>query len=167
MRRSFLIVAVGLLAAVLLGASAFAADDAAKKVYYSLYDNSDMFISLVRNAIEAEAKEQGLPTVPADAQKDQNRQLSQIEQFVAQGAQVLIINPVDATSAPAIIDAAKGENSSSSTSAPRTSTSTAKTPSTWVPTNPSWSHSGGDDRCLLQGEGRGQEGRSQVRTLHG
>lgn len=108
MRRSFLIVAVGLLVAVLLGASAFAADDAAKKVYYSLYDNSDMFISLVRNAIEAEAKEQGLSTVPADAQKDQNRQLSQIEQFVAQGAQVLIINPVDATSAPAIIDAAKG-----------------------------------------------------------
>ena len=82
---------------------------AAEKVYYSLYDNSDMFISMVRNALEAQAKEKGMETVPADAQKDQSKQLSQIEQFVAQGANVLVINPVDASSTPAIIDAAKGK----------------------------------------------------------
>ena len=81
---------------------------AAEKVYYSLYDNSDMFISMVRKAIEAQAQDKGMTTVPADAQKDQSRQLSQIEQFVGQGATVLIINPVDASSTPAIIDAAQG-----------------------------------------------------------
>jgi ABC-type sugar transport system substrate-binding protein len=127
-----------------------------------------MFISLVRNAIEAEAKEQGLPPFPRTLRR--TRTAAQPDrQFVAQGAQVLVINPVDATSAPAIIDAAKGRKAHPFQQAPRGQVHRRqKHTSTWVPTNPSWGPIQAEMiDAYFKAKGVDKKGGLKYVTLHG
>ena len=63
-----------------------------------IYNGEDTFISTLLGAIEADA--QGIATLlVADAQGDQNKQNDYVEDFLMQGVDALLVNPVDRTGA--------------------------------------------------------------------
>ncbi|MDQ2696336.1 MAG: sugar ABC transporter substrate-binding protein [Pseudomonadota bacterium] len=55
----------------------------------------DNFRTILREAIAARAQEQGVSAQFEDAQGDVGRQLSQVQNFVAQKVDVIVVNPVD------------------------------------------------------------------------
>jgi inositol transport system substrate-binding protein len=69
----------------------------------SLLNLSNEFIVMLRQAMEAEAKAQGVRLIVNDAQRSAERQVQQVESFIAQRVDAIILNPceVDA-SAPAV-----------------------------------------------------------------
>lgn len=58
------------------------------------------FLTLIRTAIADEAAKQGVTVHFEDAQGDVGRQLNQLESFVAEGVDAVIIDPVDSASTP-------------------------------------------------------------------
>ncbi|MDQ2696812.1 MAG: sugar ABC transporter substrate-binding protein [Pseudomonadota bacterium] len=60
----------------------------------------DRFLTNLREAMDATADELGVNIQFEDAQGDIGRQLSQMQNFIAQGVDVMIINPVDTASTP-------------------------------------------------------------------
>ena len=70
-------------------------------VSMALFD--DNFLTVLRNGMQDYAKT--LPDVTLqveDAQNDVGKQLNQIQNFVAQGVQAIIVNPVDTDATPAM-----------------------------------------------------------------
>ena len=63
-----------------------------------------------RNAMAEESQKASAKIDFADGQDDQNTQNSQIDEFIANGVNVLIVNPVDRMSSQPIIDKAKAAN---------------------------------------------------------
>ena len=80
------------------------------KIGACIYRFSDAFMLRFRNAMSAESTKEGAELVLADSQNDQTIQDAQVDEFIANGANVLIINPVDRMSSQNIIDKAKAAN---------------------------------------------------------
>ncbi len=80
------------------------------KIGSCIYRFSDAFMLRFRNAMSAESAKEGAELVLADSQNDQTIQDAQVDDFIANGVNVLIINPVDRMSAQAITDKAKSAN---------------------------------------------------------
>ncbi|WP_029323521.1 galactose ABC transporter substrate-binding protein [Butyrivibrio sp. AE3004] len=84
-----------------------------KKVGVCIYQFSDNFMTLFRNELLSYFVAQGFSAdniTIVDAANDQETQTKQIEEFIANGVDVLIINPVNSSSADAITDLAVGAN---------------------------------------------------------
>ena len=60
----------------------------------------DNFLTSVRNAIDAEAKAKGVTVQAEDANDDTSKQISQIQNFIAQKVDAIIVNPVDTSATP-------------------------------------------------------------------
>ncbi len=77
-----------------------------KKLALAIYDAEDSYISEVKNAV-TEASEGGIPVTVVEAGSRQQKQNEQIETFITQGYDALIVNPVDRTASGVIIDKCK------------------------------------------------------------
>jgi len=64
--------------------------------------NQDTFLSIMSNALIAHAKQVGADVQMEVAQDDVGKQLSQIQNFVAQKVDAIIVNPVDTETTPKI-----------------------------------------------------------------
>ena len=85
-----------------------ASDDlSTKKVGICIYQFSDNFMTLFRNELESYLISQGFAKeniTIVDGKNDQSEQTGQISNFITQGVDVLIINPVNSSSAETITD---------------------------------------------------------------
>ena len=97
---------------MVLGAFTFAsAEVKTYKVGVSIYQYTDNFMTLYRNEIAAyfktlETDEVKYELVFADAKNDMAEQTNQMNNFVTQGMDVIILNPVQTSSADVLIDIA-------------------------------------------------------------
>ena len=80
------------------------------KIGACIYRFNDAFMLRFRNAMSAESEKLGAKIDIADGQDDQTTQDGQVDQFIADGVNVLIVNPVDRMSSQSIIDKAKAAN---------------------------------------------------------
>ncbi|MBO5522396.1 MAG: galactose ABC transporter substrate-binding protein [Roseburia sp.] len=88
-------------------ADAAGGDLADKKVGVCIYQFSDNFMTLFRGELENYLVEQGFSKdniTIVDGANDQATQTGQIDNFISQGVDVLIINPVNSSSAETITD---------------------------------------------------------------
>ena len=69
-----------------------------------IYQFADNFMTLYRADLEGYLKDMGYAVTIMDGKNDQNTQTEQINTFLQQGVDVLIINPVQTTSAQTIVD---------------------------------------------------------------
>ena len=91
-------------------ASSAAASEAATgsaNVGVCIYQFADNFMTLYRTDLEEYLKDKGYSVTIVDGKNDQNTQTEQINTFLQQGVDVLIINPVQTTSAQTIVDTIK------------------------------------------------------------
>lgn len=71
------------------------------KIAVSMAHFDDNFLTILRNAMSAEATKMGDVEVQfEDAQGDIGKQLSQIQNFIAEKADAIIVNPVDTSATP-------------------------------------------------------------------
>ena len=97
-------------AASSVAASSAAASEAATgsaNVGVCIYQFADNFMTLYRTDLEEYLKDKGYAVTIVDGKNDQNTQTEQINTFLQQGVDVLIINPVQTTSAQTIVDTIK------------------------------------------------------------
>ena len=80
------------------------------KIGACIYRFNDAFMLRFRNAMSDEASKLGAKIEFADGRDDQNAQNEQIDAFINDGVNVLIINPVDRMASQPIIDKAKEKN---------------------------------------------------------
>ena len=93
------------MASMLFGAAAHAADT---RIGVTIYKYDDNFMSVVRKAIEQDAK--AAPDVQLlmnDSQNDQSKQNDQIDVLLAKGVKALAINLVDPAAAGTVIEKAR------------------------------------------------------------
>lgn len=94
-----------LAACMMFGAAAHAADT---KIGVTVYKYDDNFMSVVRKAIEKDAKASpGVQLLMNDSQNSQSTQNDQIDVMLAKGVKALAINLVDPAAAPVIIEKAR------------------------------------------------------------
>jgi inositol transport system substrate-binding protein len=99
-------IAVGMLVAALCGCGRNEQGAGGEKpivIGVSLLNLSSEFIVMLDEAMEAKAKELGVKLIVSDAQRSAEKQIQQVENFIAQQVDVIILNPceVDASS-PAV-----------------------------------------------------------------
>ncbi len=93
---------LGIAAATLLSNAAFAA-----KIGVSMDKFDDNFLTVLRNGMADYAKTQpGLTLQIEDAKNDVSKQISQVQNFIANGVTAIIVNPVDTSATTAITRAA-------------------------------------------------------------
>jgi inositol transport system substrate-binding protein len=93
---------LALAAATVLSSPAFAA-----KVGVSMDKFDDNFLTVLRNSMAEYAKTQpGITLQIEDAKDDVSKQLSQVQNFIANGVDAIIVNPVDTSATGAITKAA-------------------------------------------------------------
>ncbi len=80
------------------------------KIGSCIYRFNDAFMLRFRNAMTEESTKEGALITMADGRDDQNVQNEQIDEFIANGVNVLIVNTVDRMSSQSIIDKAKAKN---------------------------------------------------------
>jgi inositol transport system substrate-binding protein len=78
----------------------------ATKIGVSMAIFDDNFLTVLRNGIDAKAKELGVEVQIEDAGNDVAKQLDQIKNFAASGVDAIIVNPVDTSATQAMSDAA-------------------------------------------------------------
>lgn len=71
-------------------------------VSMALFD--DNFLTIVRNAINSEMKKENVNGHIEDAKGDVAQQLQQVQNFIGQGVDAIIINPVDTNAVKPIVD---------------------------------------------------------------
>ncbi|OYU40770.1 MAG: rhizopine-binding protein [Pseudorhodobacter sp. PARRP1] len=91
--------------AALMGTSAMA-----DGIGVSMAKFDDNFLTVLRNGMDAKAKELGVGLQIEDAQNDVAKQLDQINNFIASGVSSIIVNPVDTSATQAMSDAAAAAN---------------------------------------------------------
>ena len=103
------ILAVLLALILVLGVTSAFADEMKKpiKVGVTIYQFNDNFMTLYRTDLEEYLKDMGYAVTIVDGKNDQNTQTEQINTFLQQGVDVLVINPVQTTSAQTIVDTIK------------------------------------------------------------
>ena len=104
MRKNIILALILILAAV----SCSHAEDI--KIGSCIYRFNDAFMLRFRNAMTAESEKLGAKIEMADGQDDQTTQEGQADQFIADGVNVLIVNPVDRMASQNFIDKAKAAN---------------------------------------------------------
>ena len=87
-------------ALVSLSVSASALSASATTIGVTMDKFDDNFLTSVRNAIDAEAKAKGVTIQAEDANDDTSKQISQIQNFIAQKVDAIIVNPVDTSATP-------------------------------------------------------------------
>ena len=93
---------IALAAATALAGPAFAA-----KIGVSMDSFDDNFLTVLRNSMANYAKTQpGVTLQIEDAKDDVSKQLSQVQNFIANGVDAIIVNPVDTSATAAITKAA-------------------------------------------------------------
>ena len=85
-------------------AAASGAATGSANVGVCIYQFADNFMTLYRTDLEEYLKDKGYSVTIVDGKNDQNTQTEQINTFLQQGVDVLIINPVQTTSAQTIVD---------------------------------------------------------------
>lgn len=85
----------------MMGSTAMAGDIG---VSMAVFD--DNFLTVLRNGIDAYAKEKGQTVQIQDAKNDVAAQLDQIKNFIASGVSAIVVNPVDTSATQAMSDAA-------------------------------------------------------------
>jgi ABC-type sugar transport system, periplasmic component len=73
----------------------------------SMLNMSNEFVAAVAEGIEAKAGELGVKVIINDGQKDPNKQIQQVETFIAQKVDAIIFNPVEAEASSPAVDKAK------------------------------------------------------------
>ena len=68
------------------------------------------FVSILRSQMDKQLKEKGMNSQFADAKGDVSLQIQQIDDFINQGADAIIVNPVDTQGVMPVITAAKKAN---------------------------------------------------------
>ena len=91
-------------------ASLMATTAMADGIAVSMARFDDNFLTVLRNGMDAKAKELGLALQIEDAQNDVAKQLDQVNNFIAAGVTAIIVNPVDTSATQAISDAAAAAN---------------------------------------------------------
>ena len=94
-------------------ADAVDGDLSSKKVGVCIYQFSDNFMTLFRTELQSYLEELGFASeniTIADGANDQATQTNQIQNFITDGVDVLIINPVNSSSASTITDMVVGAN---------------------------------------------------------
>ena len=81
--------------------------EAGASIGVCIYKFDDNFMTLYRNALEANLKEMGYEVTVVDGKNDQATQSEQVDTFISQGVDVLVMNLVQSTAASTIIDKAK------------------------------------------------------------
>ena len=72
----------------------------------SLLNLSNEFIVMLQKAMEAKAAELNVRLIVVDAQRSAGRQIEQVERFIAQGVDAIIVNPCEVeASSPAVAKA--------------------------------------------------------------
>ena len=93
---------IALAAATVLASPAFAA-----KIGVSMDKFDDNFLTVLRNGMADYAKTQpGVTVQIEDAKDDVSKQISQVQNFIANGVTAIIVNPVDTSATAAITKAA-------------------------------------------------------------
>jgi ABC-type sugar transport system substrate-binding protein len=101
-RKTMKRVLLGLAAVTLLSNAAFAA-----KIGVSMDKFDDNFLTVLRNGMADYAKTlPGVTVQIEDAKDDVSKQLSQVQNFIANGVDAIIVNPVDTSATAAITRAA-------------------------------------------------------------
>ena len=77
------------------------------KVGVCIYKFDDAFMTLYRNELEKNLKDMGYEVTIVDGKNDQATQSEQVDTFISQGVDVLVMNLVQSTAASTIIDKAK------------------------------------------------------------
>ena len=85
-------------------ASSAAASTGSANIGVCIYQFADNFMTLYRTDLEEYLKDMGYAVTIVDGKNDQNTQTEQINTFLQQGVDVLVINPVQTTSAQTIVD---------------------------------------------------------------
>ena len=97
---------IALAATTVLSSSAFAT-----KIGVSMDKFDDNFLTVLRNGMAEYAKTQpGVTLQIEDAKDDVSKQLSQVQNFIANGVNAIIVNPVDTSATAAITKAAADAN---------------------------------------------------------
>ena len=105
MRKILIIAAVALLAAaVVFAGGAGESKGAAKKVRLgvTIEDFNDVFMRYLLDQLTDEAGKAGAEVITADGKRDPNEQIKQIENFITQGVDAIIIHVIDQSIAPRI-----------------------------------------------------------------
>jgi len=87
------------------GASAFAAERVV--VGYAALSLNNLFIKALSDALEERGREVGVDVITTDGQDNIERQVGQIEDFIARGVDVIILNPTDVDGLNSSVDACK------------------------------------------------------------
>ena len=91
----------------LAAASVLASPAFATKIGVSMDKFDDNFLTVLRNGMADYAKTQpGVTLQIEDAKDDVSKQLSQVQNFIANGVDAIIVNPVDTSATAAITKAA-------------------------------------------------------------
>ena len=85
-------------------AASSAAASGSANIGVCIYQFADNFMTLYRTDLEEYLKDMGYTVTIVDGKNDQNTQTEQINTFLQQGVDVLVINPVQTTSAQTIVD---------------------------------------------------------------
>src|SRR6266403_2859505 len=72
----------------------------------SLLNVSNEFIVMVNRAMDAKAKQLGVELIVNDAQRSAERQVQQVESFIAQKVDVIILNPCEVEASSPAVDRA-------------------------------------------------------------
>ena len=73
----------------------------------SLLNLANEFIVKIEGALEDEAKQLGVRLVINDAQRDAGRQIQQVENFIAQGVNAIVLNPCEVEASSPAVEKAK------------------------------------------------------------
>lgn len=85
-------------------------DTAAKKIGISISTLNNPYFVTLKDSAEAKAKELGMETTTVDAQNDPAKQVSDIEDLIQQGVDILLINPADSSAIASAISSANNAN---------------------------------------------------------
>ena len=112
-------------------AASAAATNGSANIGVCIYQFADNFMTLYRSDLEEYLKDMGYAVTIMDGKNDQNTQTEQINTFLQQGVDVLVINPVQTTSLrPSLIP-------SSPLRLPSSSSTVSPTRAFWTPTQTS------------------------------
>lgn len=91
-------------------ASSSAAGEGGEKkivIGVSILNMANEFTATLAKGIEAKGKELGVKIIVNDGQKDPNKQIQQVETFIAQKVDAIIFNPIEAEASSPAVDKAK------------------------------------------------------------
>ncbi|WP_251554601.1 sugar ABC transporter substrate-binding protein [Neobacillus muris] len=82
-------------------------DDGQIVIGVSLLNLGNEFIVQIKNGIEKKADELGVKVIINDAQKSADKQLQQVNSFIAQGVDAIVVNPVETEASSPAVEKAK------------------------------------------------------------